>query len=209
MINRLKAQFSKDSNKKIIQIAKWVILIILLYFAWRYFRWNEIARMLDQLPLRTLAIYLLVIFLSRILYASRWQLVGAWSLKGTRIPLTYYFQTNLLAEFVTIVMPTSLGGEVTRVLKLNARGSRTALSTASILVDRALGIAGMLVVSLTALALMGEQIQFNLPMLIPPQWAIPLIVVLMIMAAGALFFGLFWLRKPKNRKRLDRAWAMG
>ncbi|HUV15316.1 MAG TPA: lysylphosphatidylglycerol synthase domain-containing protein, partial [Pelolinea sp.] len=157
---KLRNQFSKKSIKNLIQIIKWVILFVFLFIVWHYFQWDQFSNILTNLSIKAIFLYVLVIFISRILYAFRWKLIASVVIKNIQIKLGYFLQTNFLAEFVTIVMPTSLGGEVARVLKLNYRGSRTTLSAASILIDRALGIAGMLAVSLISLVLIGKKISF-------------------------------------------------
>ena len=192
----------------ILKVSKWLVLFAFLLFAWRYFRWDEISTTLGSLSPISILIFILVIFLSRILYAFRWYLIGRVAMKNVPISLAFYVQTNLLAEFVTIIMPTSLGGEVTRVLKLNSKGSRTSLSTASLLLDRALGIAGMLVVSLISLAFIGRRIQFDLNALIPERLIVPLVIVLVVLVALAATFAVFWLRNPLQQDRLRRAWGL-
>lgn len=185
-----------------------MVLFAFLFLAWRYFRWDEISRTLGSLSPISILIFVLVIFLSRILYAFRWYLIGRVAMKNVPISLAFYVQTNLLAEFVTIIMPTSLGGEVARVLKLNSKGSRTTLSTASLLLDRALGIGGMLAVSLISLALIGRRIQFDLNALIPERFILPLVIGFSVTAVLAVMFGFFWLRNPLQQDRLKRAWEL-
>lgn len=208
MINPLKDQLSKKSTNNFLQVLKWVVLFIFLFFAWRFFQWDQFSDALNQLSFQGIALYVLVIFFSRIIYAYRWQLIGAMMIEKVRIPLAFFFQTNLLAEFVTIVMPSSLGGEVTRVLKLNSRGSRTTLSTASILIDRALGIGGMLAVSLASLALIGQKIVINIEDLVPQELITPLVILVMLVFVLVIIGGFIWLRNPVQKQRFVRAWSM-
>ena len=208
MFQKLKTFLNKKSTKKVFQALKWVLLFGFLYLAFRYFQWDELAATFEAISIKAIAIYLAMIFISRILYAYRWKQVGNILINKSQIPLVYYFQTNLLAEFITIAMPTSLGGEVTRVLKLNNKGSNTTFSTASILIDRALGIGGMLIVSLTSLALLGSQINLNIPEAISDSLSLPVILAGIGLILIIITATIWWLRKPAQKEKLASAWEL-
>ncbi len=91
---------------------------------------------------------------------------------------------------------------------MNAQGSRTSLSTATILIDRALGILGMVIVSISALILLGREFTVDLQEFIPEKWHMPIFLILLILVAVGGILLAFWLQKPKQSGRLIRAWNL-
>ena len=198
----------KKPTNKILQLVKWLVLIVLLVIAFQYIDFDEIRNTFQEFSVVSFILYLGVILISRFFYAWRWMLIGSGVLTQPKISLFYFYHANLLAEFVTIVMPSSITGEVTRVLKLNSKGNKTAASTAAILIDRAVGISSMALVSLAALLLMGQQLEINLQDLIPARFFLPFTIgVLFLLVIGGLL-AWRWIRKADLRKKLERAWEL-
>jgi len=180
-----------NKNKKaidlILQISKWVILFVFLYFVFRYIDFDEMLSSLQKFSAGSIFLFLSFLLISRFLYAWRWLVIGKSLLKGEKSSLFFYFQSNTLSEFVSIVLPTSVSGEFVRVFKLNSKGNKSTQSTAVILIDRASGILAMVIVSLAALLLMGRKINFSISQIIPGNLILPVSLA----AAAVLVIGIF------------------
>ena len=197
-------------NKKtidlILQISKWVILLVFLFFAFRYIDFEEMWASLQKFSVKSIILFSIVLLISRLLYAWRWQVIGKSVLKGKKGNLFFYFQSNTLAEFVSIVLPTSVSGEFVRVFKLNSKGNTSAQSTAVILIDRASGILGMVIVSIAALLLMGRKINFSISQIIPANLILPVILVTVAVVMIGIFIFFSLMRNVRFASRIQNGW---
>jgi uncharacterized membrane protein YbhN (UPF0104 family) len=98
-------------GRQILAILKLLILVILSIFAFMNFDSKLFFNSIHALPFQNILYYLSFIFLSKLLYAFRWKINGKVVFPKVKISLFEYFQYNVLAEFISIVMPTSIGGE--------------------------------------------------------------------------------------------------
>ena len=195
-------------GRQLLSFVKLLVLTIFFLIALKNFDPKIFISSIRSLPIQNFVFYLAAIFLSKILYAFRWKIVGGIVFHNENIPLKKYLQTNLLAEFVSIVMPTSIGGEITRILKLSQKDLKASYVTASILIDRILGIIGMVLVSLCALLLIGRKFTFNLKNLLPETYLRPIIIGFVVIFFSALFFFIRWASQPKQTSRITQAWKI-
>ncbi|MCJ7519669.1 MAG: flippase-like domain-containing protein [Anaerolineaceae bacterium] len=193
-------------GRQILAILKLLILVILSIFAFMNFDSKLFFNSIHALPFQNILYYLSFIFLSKLLYAFRWKINGKVVFPKVKISLFEYFQYNVLAEFISIVMPTSIGGEITRILKIRQKNVKTSYATASILIDRALGIIGMALVSICALLLLGKRMTFSLKNILPDTLLLPIILGILVIFVIVMFLFLHWVRQPRQTKRLSRAW---
>ncbi len=94
--------------------------------------------------LLSFSVYSLLIFaatgtLSRLFYTLRWQSINA-SIGMQKLSLAYLFRVGLLSEFVSIVLPSYLGGDGVRLIKLREVGCHNRETVFSILLDRIVGV---------------------------------------------------------------------
>lgn len=122
-----------------LKLLKWVVLLVIGYFALRLLDMPEMRESLNALPLVTIPMFLALMLLSRILYALRWKLMA--SSVGIEQPSPLYMlRVGLLSEFVSIVLPSYLGGDGLRVLKLRPYSEDKGAILLSILADRVVGV---------------------------------------------------------------------
>lgn len=201
-------QTHRNLINKIFQIFKWLILLAFLFLAFRYMDFNEMLASLQMFSIRSLLLFIGILFISRLLYAWRWQVIGKFILPEARLSLYFYFQTNTLAEFVSIVMPSSVGGEVTRVIKMNSKGNKTTLSTAIILIDRASGALSMALVSIAALLLMGQKIEIPIHDWLSQDWVLPVILVVIVLIGIGVYTYFRVIQNDKFKQKMINAWEI-
>lgn len=102
-----------------------------------------------------LAAVLLVVF-DRALMAYRWLVLLRAVDPGRRPPFVAVMRVFFISTFVGTFLP-SVGGDVVRAYGLSRYGVAGAQSAASVLMDRVLGVASILVVAVAGLALAGRQ----------------------------------------------------
>ncbi len=198
----------KKKTNRILQALKWIALIVLLYIGSRYINIQDIRETFQNFSILSFILYVAAISISRILYAWRWKLNGKKILNNPKIPLLYLYHANNLAEFVTIVMPSSITGEVTRVIKMNARGNKTISSTAVLMIDRFVGIASMAFISFGALLIMGRDLQIDLNNILPSRNIILITSILVILLAIGLFLAWRRFKNANLREKIIQAWGV-
>jgi uncharacterized membrane protein YbhN (UPF0104 family) len=80
--------------------------------------------------------------LQGVLSALKWQVILA--ADGQRLGLFFLFKTYQIANFLSLFLPTSFGGDVYRTWAVNRTGVRFSKSTASVLFDRLSGLFALL-----------------------------------------------------------------
>ncbi len=139
--------------------------------------WGE----LRNAKLAYFAAAVMVYFLAQGLSAYRWYLMLKPLDIRTSYPrlLSYYF----LGMFFNFLMPTAIGGDVFRVYYLNKETRRLSASTASVFIDRDVGMAGLVLVAAVVATYAGTRIGGVL--LAPLFW---LILFAFMLANLALFY---------------------
>ena len=156
----------------------------------RFVNLSELYRDCIRVSAGTFLAYVGLNVLSRFVYAWRWNLIctRVFRLPGTS-PL-FLLRVNLLSEFAGIALPSSMGGEAVRVMKVVPRTNAAALTAASIVVDRASGIVVM----------------FFIALLLSPWLGIPMtgpyVVAGGAVLASAFVAGAFWLYRRRKQAQL-------
>lgn len=120
---------------------------------------------------------------SRIFYTLRWgQINQGMGMQNLRFP--YLYRVGLLSEFVSIVLPSYLGGDGVRLLKMRERGETNRQGLFSILLDRIVGM-------VTLMLLTAVFIPFVLPLLqidftISPLILIAAVILVLLVVAGGV-----------------------
>jgi hypothetical protein len=174
--------------KSVFPLLKWIFLALIAYAALRISEGEGLREKIANFPIEGIILFLALGLASRLLYSLRWQLINR-SLGMGGQTLGYLFRINLLSEFVSIVLPSYLGGEGVRLLKLRQRGGATREILVSQVIDRILGVTALLL--LTAVFL-----PFLLPYL-PAEFTLPpalLPLAIGLLLVSGLTVGL-WVRK--------------
>ena len=128
---------------------KWMILrilgtllaIALLLFLLSEQGWHEIWAAIRQIPLSYLALAFVFMVISRLAVSGRWYVL----LRSARLKVTFWEITRITFAglFATNFLPTTIGGDVIRFAGAVRFGLDGAISLASLVVDRLVGMAGM------------------------------------------------------------------
>ena len=118
--------------------------IVLLVYLLSQQGWGEIAAAIRGIPVWRLGLAMLFMLISRLAVSGRWYVLLRSG--GIRISLLNALRITFAGLFATNFLPTTIGGDVIRLagalqLKLDA-----AVSAASLIVDRLVGMAGMAMV---------------------------------------------------------------
>lgn len=176
------------------------LTVSLALIAWLFWQhgWRGILACLAGVSPLWLALTVATYLAGQSLCAWKWSLLGA-SL-GFRRGLRFYWLHYLGGMFCSLFLPTSVGGDVYRVLALAGpgarkaeRGTRTA-GVVSVLADRGTGVLAMVWIAAFAAGLS------SVPL---PEWA--LVALYLLCAALTLGFLIpFWVRR-----RFERAGFLG
>lgn len=125
---------------------KWLFLFCVAILALRLFDLEEVYQNVLQLSLQSIIIALILLALARLTYNMRLYLLLS-GLNLRNIPFLLLLRTNLLAEFISIVMPSYLGGDGIRWIKLEKYVEQPGTMATAILLDRIIGL-GTLVLTM-------------------------------------------------------------
>lgn len=197
-----------NQKKSINRITKWFSLFIFLFFAIRFIDLKEAKSALSEISISIFFLYIGILFLSKIFYAARWKMINQSLVENESIPVLFFFTTNLLAEFVTIALPSSIGGEVTRFLKINRRNQDTLITTTGIFIDRLIGITTMAIDSAVVLLLMGQVLTINIKEFLPQEHLIPFIFVTLMVGGSIVYLAIRWYKNSTFSKKINTAWRL-
>jgi glycosyltransferase 2 family protein len=195
-------------SRKLMMIGKWFFFIILIGLTLAFSDIDEISRLITNIPAVSFIYYVLVLFIGRILYAYRWKRINDLLAPEFSPNLMTFFSTNLLAEFFSIALPSSLGGEAIRYLKINQFNKDGIATTLAIFLDRLIGIGTMVMVSFVALLMINQTFRFDIEGLIPRNLVFPLIGGGFIITSILLFVFFKYLRRKKIVEKIQSASVM-
>ena len=206
-MNNIRVWF-RSHSKQISAIGKWAILVILLVAALLILDVNDIRSVFSSITLGMFFSYVGILLSSRILYSARWKLINQALTGKDHISLPTFFSTNLLAEFVTIAFPSSIGGEVTRFFKINPHNQDPLATTTGIFIDRLIGITTMILDSIIVLLLMRQDFSINLEEYIPGSYVVPIIIGAVFVTGTVLVLFTRLMRKSDYLIKIKNAWDL-
>ena len=202
------SKWYENHSKHIVNGFKWFCLIIFLALAIRFVNFEKAKSAFLQISISIFISYIGILFFSKVLYAIRWKIINRVLIHKKNIPISYFVSTNLLAEFVTIALPSSIGGEVTRFMKINHHNQYAILTTTGIFIDRLIGIISMVITSIAVLLIIGHEFFIDLHAFITQDYFLPILIGALI-TGGLIIYGLFrWVKSKDFTKELKTAWIM-
>jgi uncharacterized membrane protein YbhN (UPF0104 family) len=133
--------FSKSNRDILFRGMGSLFALFLLFFLLSRQSWREILGAAQQVSWKNFLLGLLFLFISRFFVIGRWYVLLRFV--GEKISFS---ETALLAFaglFASNFLPTTIGGDVVRMGGAIQRGYGRAVSVASVLVDRLIGMTGM------------------------------------------------------------------
>ena len=135
---------SKPSRSGLLRLIGTLIALVLLVYLLSQQGWQAIWAAIQQIPLWALALSFGLMILSRIAVAGRWHVLLRSG--GLPISLRNSFRITFAGLFATNFLPTTIGGDVIRLAGAVQQKLDAATATASLIVDRLVGMAGMVMV---------------------------------------------------------------
>jgi len=130
------------------KLIKWIGLLILAFLFFMYSLKTDVFVQLSEVSWINLSIFFVVILVTRVLYAKRWQYLCFKFIKLNRCSIIFFIRTNLLAEFSEIAMLSSLSSDAARLIKTCERIGHPQLCATSIVGDRVSGLISMILLAL-------------------------------------------------------------
>jgi glycosyltransferase 2 family protein len=136
---RSKKQVSRRQTA--VRILGTLIALALLAYLLSRQGWQEIATAIHQIPLWRLVLATVLMFVSRFAVAARWHVLL--QAVDNKIPFRQSLRITFAGLFASNFLPTTIGGDVVRLAGAIQYRLDAATSTASLVVDRLVGMAGM------------------------------------------------------------------
>lgn len=126
---------------QLLRVAGTLLAVVLLVYLLFTQGWLEIWEALRTIPPGILLVALLLQFLSRFAISLRWHVL----LRSAELPVTLpqSLRLTFAGLFANNFLPSTIGGDVIRLAGVLRLGLDEARSTASLIVDRLVGMAGM------------------------------------------------------------------
>lgn len=131
----------RRGNRNLIRFAGTLIALVLLGVLISQQSWKEIWLAIQQIPRWRLVLSLLLMLVSRLAISLRWY--NLLQVTDLKVSFTRTLRITLAGLFATNFLPTTIGGDVVRLAGLLQLQLDSAVSAASLIADRLVGITGM------------------------------------------------------------------
>lgn len=115
-----------------------------------------VAELLGSIKITFLLLGLFLIFIERVLFAFKWNLLLA--TKGLSIPLRKILKIYYMSNFIGTFLPSSIGVEVVRAYSLSKHNGDLSESISSVLVDKVLATLALLILPLVGIVLYSNRL---------------------------------------------------
>lgn len=157
------------------KIARLALTLILLGWVVGRVGFTQLLDTLQGADIRIILLSMLIYQCGVALRSARWWML----LRGVSLHVEYRYVLGLvyISEFFIGTLPTNYAGDLVRIIEFRSSGSKV-VTAGTVVLDRVLGLIGMLVVALIALAL-GYQ-------LLPPETALGVALIAILTMALAI-----------------------
>lgn len=134
----------RSSESRSTTILKWFgtfLSVILLIYLLSQQGWAEIGQAVSQIPVRRFVVAIFLVLISRFAVTGRWHVL----LQATSEDVIWRqtIRLTFAGFFATNFLPTTIGGDIVRLAGAVQYGMDGAVVTASLVVDRLVGMFGM------------------------------------------------------------------
>lgn len=130
-------------SKRVIKVLVTVVLVIWMVF---FVDWSEVWEYVKKVELWQLAVFAVVYMIGVIISSWKWQYIAAQ--KNIRLPFWDYFKLYYSATFINNFMPSFVGGDTFKAHQVGEVTKKYYEAAASVLIDRATGLWGAVLLSL-------------------------------------------------------------
>jgi uncharacterized membrane protein YbhN (UPF0104 family) len=156
-MNDAKNRSIKINIPLLLRWAGTLLALALMIYLLRQQGWGEIVAAIRKVPFWRFVVALGLTFVSRFAVTGRWHVLL--SSAGVKIPARQTLRITFAGLFASNFLPTTIGGDVVRLGGAIRLGYDRAVSLASLVVDRLIGMAGMAMAALTLLFSLPEILQ--------------------------------------------------
>jgi len=139
---------NKSDKKSIFfRVFQWVITflsVVLLIWLISRQNWDQILQTLIRIPISTIVIVLLLNFVGQILNTLRWSILL--NAQDIHISKWQLIKIVLAGAFASNFLPSTIGGDVIRLIKINQFSHNQGLNFASIVLDRFVNVVAFLTI---------------------------------------------------------------
>lgn len=139
-----------------------LISLLLLGYVISSANWTAMLDLAKQMQVRWLLVFAALIPMPVVLSVWKWQVILR--AMGHRVPFGQLFGMYVLSQFYNNILPSSVGGDVVRVMVLNEKIHSTKYALASIVVERFTGLTVLIVLAVVAVLSVPE-LRSNIAML--------------------------------------------
>lgn len=139
----MRSLIRKEPKTTVLKLLGSVLSALLLVFLLKQQGWESILDSVRQVGIEFTGIALALVLLSRLAVGARWYVL----LRGVRVPIKFSDSMRLTFAglFASNFLPTTIGGDVVRLAGGLRIGMDQTKCAASLIVDRLIGMTGMLI----------------------------------------------------------------
>ena len=197
----------KTDRKLIVRVLGSVASLFLLLYLLSQQGWGEILAAIRRIPTANLVLVLCLLFVSRMAISARWYTLLR--IADPSIPFREALRLTLAGLFAANFLPTTVGGDIVRAAGVARISVNPVASTASIVVDRLVGMFGMFMILPVGLIDLGSWLQgtpggaVSFPpaalglagLQVPARWRVRIAKLREVLGRFVVSFQL-WLRRP-------------
>jgi hypothetical protein len=136
-----------DKKSTFFRVFQWVITflsVVLLIWLISRQNWDQILQTLIRIPISTIVIVLLLNFVGQVLNTLRWSILL--NAQDIHISKWQLIKIVLAGAFASNFLPSTIGGDVIRLIKINQFSHNQGLNFASIVLDRFVNVVAFLTI---------------------------------------------------------------
>jgi len=142
-------------------LAKVITSFTLIALILSYVDFSQTLDTLAGIKLSYLIVPIFISFLQTATSSYKWQIIL--SIEGFAVKFPYLFKTYLIGQFVSLFLPTSIGGDIYRIAAIKRMIGDFSAGAATVIFDRVSGLYALLVLAVTgSFALVSNEVTFLL-----------------------------------------------
>ncbi len=136
-----KITIKKPNRSGLLRLIGTIVTLVLLFYLLSQQGWQAISIALQKIPWSSLVLAFILMIVSRIAVTARWYTLLRSG--GLSISFKKILEITFAGLFASNFLPTTIGGDVVRLAGAIQANLDAAISAASLIADRLIGLAGM------------------------------------------------------------------
>ncbi len=140
-------------------LAKIITSFTLIALVLSYVDLSQTLHTLAGIKLSYLIVPIFISFLQTATSSYKWQIIL--SIEGFAVKFPYLFKTYLIGQFISLFLPTSIGGDIYRIAAIKRTVGDFSAGAATVIFDRVSGLYALLVLAVTgSFALVSNEVTY-------------------------------------------------